>query len=91
MIDNRKNNETVASSSVISSFHLEAKRSVRGMSLLLAGIIGIRDFSEERIELMSHGGRVIIGGKRLYANVYENNNIEVLGKVEEIVFRYGKN
>ena len=90
MIDKR-NNKNDGNGSLINSFLLEAKRNARGMSLLLAGIIGIRDFSEERIELLSHGCRVIIAGKRLYANVYENNNIEVLGKVEEIVFRYGKN
>ena len=75
----------------LSSFHLEASRSSRGMSLMLSGIIGISDFSEERIELLSHGGRVIISGKRLFINVYENNNLEILGKAEEIIFRYGKN
>ncbi len=75
----------------LSSFHLEANRSSRGMSLLLSGIIGISDFSEERIELLSHGGRVIISGKKLFINIYENNNLEILGKAEEITFRYGKN
>lgn len=75
----------------VSSFHLEAKRSTRGMSILLSGIIGISDFSEEKIELLSHGGRVIISGKKLFINVYENNNLEILGRAEEITFRYGKN
>ncbi len=75
----------------LSSFHLEANRSSKGMSLILSGIIGISDFSEERIELLSHGGRVIISGKRLFINLYENNNLEILGKAEEITFRYGKN
>lgn len=91
MTEKKQSNVKSGVLSGLSSFHLEANRSSRGMSLLLSGIIGISDFSEERIELLSHGGRVIICGKRLFINVYENNNLEILGKAEEITFRYGKN
>ena len=77
-------------SSGLSSFHLEANRSSKGMTLLLSGIIGISDFTEEQIVLLSHGGRITISGKRLFINVYENNNVEIVGRAEEISFRYGK-
>ncbi len=75
----------------LSTFRLEANRSAKGMTLLLSGIIGISDFSEERVVLLSHGGRITINGKRLFINIYENNSVEILGKAEEISFRYGKN
>lgn len=74
-----------------SGFHLEADRSSGGMAILLSGIIGVSDFSDSSIHLRSHGGRVVINGKRLFINLYENHSIEIVGKVEEIVFKYGKN
>lgn len=73
------------------SFHLEADRSTRGMSVILSGIIGISDFSDSNIALQSHGGRISINGKKLFICVYDGGSVEIVGKVEEIVFKYGKN
>lgn len=78
-------------SSGLSSFHLEADRSTRGMSVILSGIIGISDFSDSQIHLQSHGGRIIVNGKKLFICVYESGSVEIVGKVEGIVFKYGKN
>ena len=77
--------------SALSSFHLEADRGARGMSIILSGIIGISDFSDTFIHLLSHGGRIAVNGSRLFINVYENHNLEIVGKVEGIIFTYGKN
>ena len=74
-----------------SPFHLEIDRVRGGISVLLGGIIGINDFSEERVELSSHGGRIIIRGKKLGASVYEKGACEVKGRVEGVDFIYGKN
>lgn len=74
-----------------SPFHLEIDRVRGGISVLLGGIIGINDFSEERVELSSHGGRIVIRGKKLGASVYEQGNCEVRGRVEGVDFVYGKN
>lgn len=76
--------------SPFSAFHIEVNRSVRGIAVLASGIIGISDFSEERAVLMSHGGRIIILGKRLSICIYENKTVEISGKVEDIKFTYGK-
>ncbi len=92
MTDKKKNNDKptgIAPS--LSSFHLEANRSRRGMSLLVGGIIGISDFSDESVILMSHTGRVSVLGRRLSICVYENNTVEISGRVEDIRFTYGKN
>ena len=77
--------------SALSSFHLEANRSPHGMSIILSGIIGVSDFSDSEIILLSHGGRICVKGKRLFISVYENYTVEIVGRVEEIVFYYGKN
>ena len=75
----------------ISAFHLEANRSTKGMAIVLNGIIGVSDFSDSSIGLRSHSGRIIVNGQRLFISVYENNCVEIVGRVEEIVFKYGKN
>ena len=72
-------------------FHLEADRSGKGMSVILGGIIGISDFCDDCILLRSHGGKIMVNGKNLFVSVYENNSIEIQGKVEGIKFIYGKN
>ena len=74
----------------LSAFHLEANRNSGGMSVILSGIIGISDFSDSSIELLSHGGRICVTGKQLFISVYENNTLEIVGRIGEITFRYGK-
>lgn len=74
-----------------SSFHMEADRTGRGMSLILCGIIGISDFSDSFIYLLSHGGRITVTGRGLFISVYENGTVEIVGRVEGISFKYGKN
>ncbi|MBO7196305.1 MAG: YabP/YqfC family sporulation protein [Clostridia bacterium] len=77
--------------SALSSFHIEADRAGGGMSLIISGVIGISDFSDQFIHLLSHGGRIKITGKALFIRVYENNRVEIVGRIEGIVFSYGKN
>ena len=73
-----------------SPFHIEIDRTAGGISVLCGGIIGIKDFSRERVELSSHGGRIIIRGNALGASVYEHGACEVTGKVLGVDFIYGK-
>lgn len=75
----------------LSSFRLEANRCGGGMSIMLSGIIGVNDFSDESITLLSHGGRICVSGNKLFISLYENNTIEIVGRVKEITFSYGKN
>ena len=77
--------------SVVSRFHLEARRSVKGMSVIVGGVIGISDFSDETVLLKSHSGKIKVKGKYLSISIYEGGVIERLGKVEDISFSYGKN
>ena len=77
--------------SALKSFRLEANRSNKGMSILLSGIIGVSDFSDRSILLLSHGGRINVLGESLFIDLFENNTVEIVGRVSEIVFIYGKN
>lgn len=72
------------------SFHLEADRCNRGVSLMLSGIIGVSEFSENIIHLQSHGGRIILNGSKLAMSVYDGGCVEVVGKLEGVQFKYGK-
>ena len=72
------------------SFSMEASRIGGGISIALSGVIGISDYSESEILLKSHGGKIRICGKRLMLSIYEDNTAEIVGRIEEIGFGYGK-
>ncbi len=75
----------------VRSFHLEADRTLSGMSVILSGIIGISDFSDSLVYLQSHGGRIIVNGSGLLICVLDGGSVEIVGRVEGISFKYGKN
>ena len=71
-------------------FYLSCERVVGGVSMIVGGIIGVSDFSEERAELLSHTGRITVLGRGLSMTVFENKNIEICGGIEDIKFACGK-
>ena len=73
-----------------SSFRLEAYRILSGMNFLVSGVTGISQLTEENIQLLLKGGRVLIIGKRLSLTALENKTVEINGFVEEIKFKYAK-
>lgn len=81
----------IAPPSIINKFHLDAERSAFGMTITVTGVIGVRDFSRESVEILTHTGRISIVGRRLSLSVYENGTIEIKGKTEDVRFSYGKN
>ena len=87
----QKNSKSTSSVSDLATFHLEADRNVKGLSVLIGGIIAISDLSASCVSLASHGGRIIISGERLAVKVYEFNSVEIVGKIKEVSFVYGKN
>ncbi len=72
-------------------FYIEACRTAAGMSMVISGIIGVSDYCEENIELLSHGGRIIIVGKFIKLKLLELNSVEIVGKIIGVNFKYGKN
>ena len=91
MTEKSKQNESkLQVPSAISPFHMEVERLSSGMQILVSGIIGVKDFSTESLELLSHSGRVFIYGSRLSMMVYENGTVEIRGRVDSVRFGYGK-
>ena len=78
-------------SAPISPFHIEADRCARGMRLQVSGVVGISSFSECEMLLLTHTGKITVSGQKLFVSVYENNNVEIDGKIEAVLFKYGKN
>jgi hypothetical protein len=76
---------------ILNRFHLEAERTASGVVILASGVIGVKEFSRESVELLTHSGRIFIYGKRLSILVFENGTVEIRGRIEDVRFGYGKN
>ena len=81
----------LAAPAIINRFHLNAERSPFGMTVTVTGVIGVRDFSRESVEILTHTGKISVSGRRLTLSVYENGAVEIKGRVEDLRFGYGKN
>ncbi len=76
---------------MLSSLRIEGERSSNGMSFVLSGIMDIAEYTNEKVLLKSHGGRIVINGKRLKISIYESSAVEVSGRISGVEFFYGKN
>lgn len=69
---------------------LECRRTAWGMKMEIAGIVTVREYSSEKITLVTHGGTVKVTGERLSMSGFTNQAVELCGKVKSIEFSYGK-
>ena len=90
MMRKKKKNDFSPPGRDLRSMHIEASRCKRGISILIDGIIGVTDFNENSIMLSSHGGRISISGRGLSLSVYDNGSVEIVGRIENLGFSYGK-
>ena len=70
---------------------LECRRVARGMSIDISGIVTVREYSSEKITLVTHKGTISIVGTGLCASSFLNQSVEIFGRVSGIEFGYGKN
>lgn len=75
----------------LSSFHLEVDPTPKGMGLLISGVMGINDFNDNEIKLLTRFGGLTVLGSSLELCIYENNTVSIVGKILETRFGYGKN
>ena len=61
------------------------------MSVLLYGIISIKDFSGEEVLMRASGFFIKISGLGLTLSVYENKSVEIFGKILNMELIYDKN
>ncbi len=67
-------------------FHMDATRSGKNLNAVISGVISVIDFSESKILLLTHGGRIMINGTSLAMSIFENQTVEIKGKAENIGF-----
>ncbi len=72
--------------SVFSDFHIDIDRCARGMALTVYGARCVLDFNESECLLRVRGSKIQIAGGNLSISVYENNSIEISGKIERVSF-----
>lgn len=84
-------NAIFKTSAVAPPFHIEISRTIKGITMVVSGIIGISELCGESVELLSHGGRITVKGKLLRIGVFEGNTVEIFGKISDVGFKYGKN
>jgi hypothetical protein len=76
--------------SALSDFCIEIRRSKRGMTVQISGVISVFELTEETVGILTPRARVYISGKKLLLSVFECRRVEVCGKVEDVCFKYGK-
>ena len=62
-----------------------------GMSVILYGIISIKDFSGDEVLMRTSGFNIRISGVGLTLSVYENKSVEIYGKILNMELIYDKN
>ena len=68
------------------SYRIEADVRAGRLRLAVIGIIGVKEFSCERISLITKKEGIVICGKELEMSVFENRTVEITGEVSDISF-----
>ena len=66
------------------SFKLSAEATVGGVRLELTDCIGIREFCDSGVILVTKRGRIEISGDKLSVTLYENHTVELFGSITDI-------
>ena len=69
---------------------LELKKNSRGAVLVIGGVVSLSEFSKERIEVMTHGGRILLAGEKLAITTLEGHCVEIYGRITEVRMSYGR-
>ena len=80
----------ILSSILPSPFHIEMKKSSRGAVAVISGVMSISEYTEGKIEVLSHSGRLMLIGESLSLSVLEGRVVEIFGRITEVRLGYGK-
>lgn len=73
-----------------SPFSLEMRKGKRGSIMSVSDVIGVFEYSSNRVELTSRGGKLAVSGEGLVLSVFEERTVEIYGKITGIEIIYGK-
>ncbi len=65
-------------------FFLELSRSGKNSDIVVGGVIGVLEFSDENALLSTYSGRINISGEKLNVTIFENKTVQIQGKIKEI-------
>ena len=71
---------------IFSTFHIDLDRCARGIAATVSGARCVVDFNESECLLKVKGGRVRIFGKELNISVFENDTLEISGRIGGVEF-----
>ena len=74
----------------LSDFGIELHRAPRGLAVSVSGVVSVFELNESEIGLLTQRARINIRGERLSLSVFEARRVEIVGRVGDISFRYGK-
>lgn len=72
------------------TFHVEIDKSTNGMSLSVSGVKRVSEFSDTLVRLRLSTFFLLIVGKDLSITVFESKKVDIIGKISEVKFGYGK-
>lgn len=81
-IKNKKDKEALNLG--LSSFYLELHKSGKNCDVVIGGVIGVLEFSEECALLSTYSGKINFFGEKLNVTVFENKTVQISGKIHKI-------
>ena len=75
----------------LSEFNINLKRVRGGILVVVFGAVGIFELGEDRVGILTKKVRVSVVGSKLSLSVFGGGCVEIVGKVEDIELKYGKN
>ena len=82
----KKTTDQISKSPVTSRFQIEADGQGSKTSLSVSNVFAVVELSEEFISLRLARGKINVRGKKLGITVYENNIVEICGRVGILEF-----
>ena len=73
-----------------SPFRIEIDKTANGMSVSVSGVKRISEFSDSRIRLCLRTFSLEAVGEKLSMSIFESKKVEIIGKITEVRFIYGK-
>lgn len=65
-------------------FYFELSRSGKMSDIVIGGVIGVLEFSDEIAVISTCCGRINISGEKLNVVIFENKTVQIQGKIKEI-------
>ena len=76
----------IRSEYLFSDFHIEADAKNRYLSILISGVVGVNEFSDFEVSLLTRRDVIKIKGALLNISVMESKTVEISGKIELLSF-----